>query len=168
MTLEIYRMSQNNQSYSTIPASERLRMDDPAPLPDAGMSLRRMQVAMTRTRTENPAPEQNEARRPDTGFQGITYTIIINIDPGAGGLARLRTWAVQPNIVRSSTPLRDGRFGLRNTDQPEFDVHPAEFHGLKLASLNIDREDPHAEVITGTIVLEFSGNAAKIGDVSRR
>ena len=171
MVVEIYRMDANNQAHSTLSAAGKtITFDDTVDInnkPDNLMSLMTSQHIMERTRTNNPAPGQEEARKPDTGFGGITYTYNVYFEPGATAIQRLREWFTEKSIVRSSNPLPHGRFGVRDTDHPEFDVHPAAGHGLKLTSFTLDFVG-NSFKRNGRIILEFSGDASMIGDVSGR
>ena len=170
MALEIYRMDANDNAWSSLADTKRIIIDDATAAnnkPDNLTSLSTSQIMMERTRTNNPAPGQEEARKPDTGFGGITYTYNVYFEAGAAAIVRLREWFTAKSIVRGSNPLPHGRFGVRDTDHPEFDVHPADGHGLKLTSFTLDFVGNSLRR-NGRIILEFSGDASLIGNIDAR
>jgi len=177
--VEIYRMT-TAQTYSEFTADDdnnanRLSISaigNEAAFPDKHTTLQDIQFGIVRTQTDNPAPHQEDVKKPDTGFAGMTYTMRLMFMFGSQGLERLQDWTADANRVRRV--FRHGRFGIRfdkskkpdpyvRDDDPtripdSFDVHPTNNKGLKISSFEATW-NPNNSSVVGTLVMELSGGS---------
>jgi len=133
--------------------------DDDRKFPDKTTVLQDVTFSVDRTQTDNPAPHQEEVKKPDTGFAGMTYTLRLMFMSGTVGLDMLRKWTVDSNRVRRK--FRHGRFGIKfdnNRISSGFDVHPSNNKGLKISRFEVPW-NPNNSSVVGTLVMELSGGS---------
>ena len=110
---------------------------------------------ISRSQTDNDAPDQEIGRHPDVGFRGARVTLVLYFNPAVSALNKITQWMTEEGRVAGL--YREGRFGLRNDYSPHLNLTPENFRGYKL--LNFDAEvDIMYGYTRGTLVLEFSGN----------
>ena len=189
--LEIYRMSGDRTTYppakrttTSLPESlrgleEKLQFntmtDNTATTsnkrrnldkPDNLTGMMSYSVELNRSDTDNPAPYQEETRKPDTGFRGMRYEINAVFEPKNNssdfgkGLALLLDWYKETSDVRGT--YRNGRFGIINEYSPELSIHPTKASGMKLTKVRIEH-DMQFNIKKAVIVLEQSGTSERIG-----
>ena len=160
----IFRMTNSTDTEDSI-TEDKIEFDSGAQVPDARSGIISFTPVMSRTQTENPAPFLQVARRPDTGFSGMRYTINVLFDETggtAGGIAKLRDWMSEDNFVRAT--FNEGRFGIRNDYRPEFNIKPDNTAGYKLVHFETSQELLHHKIVKAVIILEFSGAAERLGE----
>ena len=162
--LSIFRMTDTTDTEDNI-TDDKVEFDDDAAVPDNRSGLVSFTPVLSRTSTDNPAPFQEIARKPDTGFAGNRYSLNVFFDESDGNralaIAKLRDFETQQNFIKGK--FREGRIGLRNDYRPEFNVIPDNTAGYKLISFELTQELLHHTIIYGTIILEFSGDASRLG-----
>ena len=133
--------------------------EDDLTFPDKTTVLQDVTFSVDRTQTDNPAPHQENVKKPDTGFAGMTYTLRLMFMSGTVGLDMLREWTVESNRVRRK--FRHGRFGIKFTNDripSGFDVHPSNSKGLKISRFEVPW-NPNNSSVVGTLVMELSGGS---------
>ena len=186
----LYRCSnQEHHSETTAPESddpatcEKIEFDDPRLLgatadtrprklpggdirespefPDQKSGIISTTCTFMRTHTENAAPFQDEARKPDTGFAGTRYTLycVFNEEDAeySKGMKVLQRWLGEPHYVKGRYP--NGRFGFRDDFQPEFNINPSKTVGLKITKVESTHDVEYHQIRYVTIELEQSGDA---------
>ena len=154
----IFRMSDTADTEDSI-TTDKVEFDGDAQVPDGRSGLVSFNPILSRTTTENPAPFEQFARKPDTGFAGTRYTCQVFFDESDGSSAeaieKIAEWMRQDNAIKGK--FKNGRFGVRNDYRPEFDLLPDNTKGYKFVSFDINQELLHHTLVRGTIVLELSG-----------
>jgi len=141
--------------------ADKVEFSGDAVTPDAKSRIISLDPVLGRTPTENPAPFQEIARKPDTGFGGARYVASVWFDRSGGipqGLSRIASWATEPNAI--SGKYRNGRFGIRDDFLGILDLVPDNSAGFKIESFSPHYRTRNPDVITAEITLEFSGDAA--------
>lgn len=161
----IFRMTNSGDRENNI-STDKVEFDGDAQVPDGKSGLVSFSPVISRNPTENPAPFQQVARKPDTGFSGNRYTLHVVFDESdgnsAGAIAKIRDWMSEDNFVRST--FREGRFGIRNDYRPEFNLTPNNDAGYKLLHFETSQDLLHHTIVRGVIILEFSGSADRLGE----
>ena len=160
--LVIFRMTDTTDTEDTI-TDDKVEFDGDAQVPDEKSGVISFAPVLSRTQTENPAPFQEISRKPDTGFAGIRYTLQLFFDESDGeaeGIQRIRNWYREEN---ATSDFREGLFGIRNDYRPEFDLTPSSNAGYKLIHFELNQELLHSKLVRATLILEFSGDPAKLG-----
>ena len=152
---------------------------------EEGCKLLSFNCTLSRTETDNSAPYLQEARKPDTGFKGIRYTIQCLFLEDNSGLQKLIDWYTEsPDVINSSGEniRRNGRFSLTyfraatltldsNPLNPPtaatgrfrgLDVISKEESGLRLVHMDYT-DDVAYGIQRATIILDHSGEASEIG-----
>ena len=161
--LAIFRMTNTTDTESNISA-DKVEFDEGAMIPDSRSGIVSFSPVMSRTPTENPAPFQEIARKPDTGFGGNRYTIQVFFDEEFGNssaIAKIRDWHSEENAIKGK--FKEGRFGIRNDYRPEYNLTPNNDAGYKLIHFETSQELLHRTMVRGTIILEFSGDPLQLG-----
>ena len=161
--LTIFRMTDTTDTENNISA-DKVEFDGDAQIPDSRSGTVSFSPVMSRTPTENPAPFQEIARKPDTGFSGNRYTLQVFFDEEFGkslAIAKIRDWHSEENAIKGK--FKEGRFGIRNDYRPEYDLTPNNDAGYKLIHFETTQELVFHKMVRGTIVLEFSGDPSQLG-----
>lgn len=113
---------------------------------------------------ENPrvAGQINEVQ--DMGLQGIDVQITGQIRQTSSitkDLKNLVTWLQEDKTVQTGFPK--GRFGLRMTDMPQFNVEPNTDAGYVLAQTRIIRDGEYKDKAGIVLTLRFSGDPDRLG-----
>ncbi len=162
--IAIFRMTDTTDREATITA-DKIEMVGGV-TPDNRTEVISFTPVMTRTPAEVPAPFLDEARKPDTGFAGNRYTLQLFFDESLGTAAsieKLRDWFINSNSIKAK--FKNGRFGIRNDYRPEFDLVPNNDAGYKLVHFEIMQDLAIPTLFRGTVILEFSGDPARLGVV---
>ena len=156
--LVIFRMSDTTDTEDNITA-DKVEFDDDAVIPDGRSGVVSFNPIISRTSTENPAPFEEFARKPDTGFAGNRYTLNVFFDESDGNRAeaieKIKEWITQENSEKGK--FKEGRFGIRNDYRPEFNLTPDNTKGYKILTFDINQDLLHHTIVRATIVLELSG-----------
>jgi len=142
-------------------AADKVEFSGDAAEPDAKSRIVALDPLMGRTQSSNPAPFQEAARKPDTGFQGARYAVSVWFDRSGGipdGFERLASWMTQPHAIAGK--FREGRFGIRDDFLGSLDLVPTTAAGFKIDSFAPDYRTKNPDIITAELVLEFSGDAS--------
>ena len=159
----LFWMTETTDTEDTI-TTNKIEFDGDANTPDNKSGLISFRTTPKKTDTSNPAPFQEIARKPDTGFSGLRYILNVYFDEQIGqakAIATLRDWSIVDNTIPQK--FREGRIGLRNNYRPEFNLTPDNTAGFKIISFDIDQNIAFNSVVKGIIILEFSGDPLKLG-----
>lgn len=129
---------------------------------EGSIGVRDVTVNFTRKRATNALTGAQQVSNPDTGPDGLTYTIRFKATSLAAGsaMARLLAWTAADNAP--STATRRGRISLDDKKAPAHNLQAREATGLKIYSLNYTHS-PNSGEILGTLVLILDGNPAHVG-----
>ncbi len=173
-------------SEATVDETEKIEFDNPRILgttkfrnhsgdlrpaaqhPDARSGVVSTTISMMRTQTDNAAPFQEESRHPDTGFSGVRYTIHVVFDERdnnyAKSIERLVKWQGEDQFIKGR--YANGRIGIRNDFQPEFNLVPDNTSGYKIASVTSTHDGEYHQIRTAEIILIQSGESEQLAGVS--
>lgn len=126
------------------------------------IGVRDVTVNFTRKRATNALTGAQQVSNPDTGPDGLTYTIRFKATSLAAGsaLARLLDWTAEDNAPTTAT--RRGRISLDDKGAPAHNLQASADTGLKIYSLNYTYTPNNGEIL-GTLVLILDGNPADVG-----
>ena len=137
---------------------------------DQFVSLASYQIEDTRTQTMNPLPFEDEARKPDTGFSGTRYTLeLVFQDMQSEGthsvITKIQKWMREPQI---NDNYHEGKIGIKNDFERNYNLIPEELAGFKIVDFQLRHALNTPTIKRGTLVLEFSGDPAKIGNIAEQ
>ena len=162
--VSFYRLAAANDTESSV--SDKVEFEGTASLPDNRSGIVSFDPVLGRHKPENPLPHANKADKPDTGFAGDTYTfeLVFDEETGrAGAIAKFRDWLAGDQTVDGI--FDEGSIGVRNNYRPEYNLHPNNNAGYKVVSFSIHQNLALQNFVYGTLILEFSGDPARLGVV---